>query len=90
MEQLNFPLMLPPGLKPNMSPTLIQKAASDAGMATDAHLASEKMSQNDVRIVHYLEKEPWEVGDEIPASWEESGSELKDGEGVSISVEDYL
>ncbi|KAG4111735.1 hypothetical protein ERO13_D13G120450v2 [Gossypium hirsutum] len=63
MTALNFPSMLPPYVSPNMSPKSIQRAASDAGMAT----------------------EPWDNEHHSSCgSWE------KQGEPLSISVDDYL
>ncbi|KAH6833997.1 Integrase-type DNA-binding superfamily protein [Perilla frutescens var. hirtella] len=35
-QNLNFPLVLPAGARPGMSPRSVQKAASDAGLAIDA------------------------------------------------------
>ncbi|TMW91229.1 hypothetical protein EJD97_014604 [Solanum chilense] len=36
LHKLNFPSMLPPNVQPGMSPTSVQKVASDAAMAIDA------------------------------------------------------
>ncbi|KAH7833730.1 hypothetical protein Vadar_009170 [Vaccinium darrowii] len=44
LEKLNFPLTLPAGVRMGMSPTSVQKAASDAGMAVDARFAMKQPS----------------------------------------------
>ncbi|XP_071712747.1 ethylene-responsive transcription factor ERF019-like [Rutidosis leptorrhynchoides] len=40
LHKLNFPSMLPPTARTDLSPRSVQKVASDAGMAMDAHLIS--------------------------------------------------
>ena len=48
LHKLNFPSMLPPTARTDLSPRSVQKAASDAGMAMDAQLiASKEMTPND-------------------------------------------
>ncbi|KAL4583223.1 hypothetical protein LXL04_007790 [Taraxacum kok-saghyz] len=47
-HKLNFPSMIPPTARIDLSPTSVQKAASDAGMAMDAQLiASRQIAPND-------------------------------------------
>ncbi|GFQ00625.1 ethylene-responsive transcription factor erf020 [Phtheirospermum japonicum] len=41
-QNLNFPLVLPAGARPGLSPRSVQRAASDAGLATDARLIGSK------------------------------------------------
>ncbi|XP_071712748.1 ethylene-responsive transcription factor ERF019-like [Rutidosis leptorrhynchoides] len=40
LHKLNFPSILPPTARTDLSPRSVQKAASDAGMAMDARLIS--------------------------------------------------
>ncbi|KAL7602906.1 ethylene-responsive transcription factor ERF019 [Lactuca sativa] len=42
LHKLNFPSMLPPTARTDLSPRSVQKAASDAGMAMDAQLISSR------------------------------------------------
>lgn len=83
-DDFNFPNMLRstiPSLQTDMSPELIQKAASDAGMAIDAQLA---LAKNQNSALHGQGTEIWEgVADR---SWQ--GFESA-GDALSISVEDY-
>ncbi|KAL4326295.1 hypothetical protein GQ457_11G011150 [Hibiscus cannabinus] len=89
LNALNFPTMLPPNVNANMSPKSIQRAASDAGMAVDA--------------VRMMQSKPVPGGNEVDGgsammgveteSWENDssfGSWEKEGEALSISVDDYL
>ncbi|KAI3761106.1 hypothetical protein L1987_51514 [Smallanthus sonchifolius] len=50
LRKLNFPSMLPPTARTDLSPRSIQKAASDAGMAMDARFITsrETTSNNEV------------------------------------------
>lgn len=95
INDLNFPLMLPAGVRQGMSPKSIQKAASDAGMAVDAQMILNKETDNEVRAsesaaIHGIEAQLWEDGDETGSrNWGEH-NEIKEGDGLNISVEDYL
>ncbi|KAK8580081.1 hypothetical protein V6N13_143214 [Hibiscus sabdariffa] len=80
LTALNFPSMLPPCVNTDMSPRSVQRAASDAGMAVDAQMVISNSSANN----GIGEKEK----DGIGGSWETS--EVRETEGLSISVEDYL
>lgn len=83
VEKLNFPLALPVGARTGLSPRSVQKAASDAGMAVDAHFSIELSSgshnmglsvNNSTQGVEY-------------ANWR--SGEVKE-EDLNISVDDYL
>ncbi|XVE60700.1 hypothetical protein DITRI_Ditri05aG0149000 [Diplodiscus trichospermus] len=93
LNALNFPSKLPPNVNTNMSPKSIQKAASDAGMAVDAQLIVSSPISNDIKgaaengVITAMETESWE-NDSSCGSWE--GSVGKEGEALSISVDDYL
>ncbi|KAK9054275.1 hypothetical protein SSX86_025353 [Deinandra increscens subsp. villosa] len=59
LHKLNFPSMLPPTARTDLSPRSIQKAASDAGMAMDARFITsrENASNNEalnVSVDDYL------------------------------------
>ncbi|XP_057951037.1 ethylene-responsive transcription factor ERF019-like [Malania oleifera] len=98
-DGLNFPHCLPPGLRTDMSPRSIQKVASDAGTAIDAQLLV-RLSPAETTEMHAAvgvqEGEVWEEENyndygnnnnnnaTTTTTWEGSG------EGLSISVEDYL
>ncbi|XP_021288332.1 ethylene-responsive transcription factor ERF020, partial [Herrania umbratica] len=89
LNGLNFPSMLPPNLNVNMSPKSVQKAASDAGMAVDAQMiviSNETKASENSGVIVGMETESWE--NDSSGSWE--GSVGKEGEALSISVEDYL
>ncbi|KVE79004.1 ethylene-responsive transcription factor ERF019-like [Cynara cardunculus var. scolymus] len=68
LHKLNFPNMLPPTARIDLSPRSVQKAASDAGMAMDARL----IASRETTTVNYDDRS------------------AKEGEGLSISVDDYL
>ncbi|XWS24721.1 hypothetical protein CRYUN_Cryun27aG0007800 [Craigia yunnanensis] len=92
LNSLNFPSMLPPNVNANMSPKSIQKAASDAGMAVDAQMIVSSPINNEIKanensVTMGMDTESWE-NDSSNGSWE--GSVGKEGEALSISVEDYL
>ncbi|PON74532.1 AP2/ERF domain containing protein [Parasponia andersonii] len=102
LETLNFPLMLPvAGLEADMPPMSVQKAASDAGMAVDARvqLSSAESSPGTERKVSgvqsgefsSLDHQALFLGDvgENCGTWEE-GEVGRNGEALSISIEDYL
>ncbi|KAM3681622.1 hypothetical protein ACJW31_12G011700 [Castanea mollissima] len=97
LEKLNFPSMLPScSLRTDLSPRSVQKAASDAGMAIDAQLITDRLPESNEREVfdhgHGLEAGFWENGGDNNyygmTSWQ--GSEFKEEEDLSISIEDYL
>ncbi|KAM3681621.1 hypothetical protein ACJW31_12G011600 [Castanea mollissima] len=97
LEKLNFPSMLPScSLRTDLSPRSVQKAASDAGMAIDAQLITDRLLESNERKVfdhgHGLEAGFWENGGDNNyygmTSWQ--GSEFKEEEDLSISIEDYL
>ncbi|KAI7990328.1 Ethylene-responsive transcription factor ERF020 [Camellia lanceoleosa] len=48
-NNLNFPAALPVGVRTDMSPQSVQKAASDAGMAVDAQFAMNQTQQQQTR-----------------------------------------
>ncbi|KAG6435240.1 hypothetical protein SASPL_100110 [Salvia splendens] len=78
-QNLNFhPLQLPAGAGAGMSPRSVQRAASDAGLATDARLIDSTPAGNAAT--------PHE------SSWQQqqTRSSLKSDEFFDISVEDYL
>ncbi|XP_076924915.1 ethylene-responsive transcription factor ERF019-like [Bidens hawaiensis] len=51
LHKLNFPSMLPPTARTDLSPRSIQKAESDAGMAVDAQfIASQGTTQKNVAL----------------------------------------
>ncbi|XVF63390.1 hypothetical protein PTKIN_Ptkin09bG0083700 [Pterospermum kingtungense] len=91
LNSLNFPSMLPPNVNANMSPKSIQRAASEAGMAVDAQMIINndgvKAIENST-VITGMETESWENDNTSSGSWEGSGG--KEGEALSISVEDYL
>ncbi|KAL6961943.1 hypothetical protein U1Q18_036902 [Sarracenia purpurea var. burkii] len=87
LERLNFPLRLPAGVHPGMSPRSVQKAASDAGMAVDAQFATTKKTADGdgtkANATQGLEGgSEWGSGDDRCGKWERSE--------LNISVEDYL
>ncbi|KAG2710124.1 hypothetical protein I3843_04G010100 [Carya illinoinensis] len=98
LDNLNFPLTLPSGVRPGMSPRSVQKAASDAGLAIDAQFITNKLPENEVLKddksghvgAHGLQTECWEFAGDNCGTWE--GSELKEGDdqAFSICVEDYI
>ncbi|KAG2714112.1 hypothetical protein I3843_03G013900 [Carya illinoinensis] len=101
LDYLNFPLMLPYGVRNGMSPRSVQKAASDAGMAIDAQLIAHKLPEKEVTreeksgtVAPGLETTcTWEfVGDNSCGTWEGSDQRIEagDDQAFSISVEDYL
>ncbi|KAG5520354.1 hypothetical protein RHGRI_033057 [Rhododendron griersonianum] len=102
LEKLNFPLTLPAGVRTGMSPTSVQKAASDAGMAIDAQFAMKQPSVVDVtdgcdgkmisgeKVVDGFENERWRIEEGSFGNWEGRSSEVRGGESLNISVEDYL
>ncbi|CAK7328860.1 unnamed protein product [Dovyalis caffra] len=104
IESLNFPLMLPSSVREDMSPKSIQKAASDAGMAIDAQMMLNRLPENEVKVGSEsgavnrgLETELWE-----PAGGDHHGGNgrgnwhgnniisMTEGDGLNISIEDYL
>ncbi|KAJ9128425.1 hypothetical protein P3X46_035039 [Hevea brasiliensis] len=102
-HRLNFPLMLPACVRADMSPKSIQKAASDAGMAIDAHMilnrtcspgneskGNESGGGDSCAILSSLETEiNWE--DDVCCCGSCEETQTRDsGESLSISVEDYL
>ncbi|KAK4795236.1 hypothetical protein SAY86_013230 [Trapa natans] len=48
LDSLNFPALLPAGLRTNLSPGSVQKAASDAGMAIDAKFIMHRSAEEGV------------------------------------------
>nr|QNI23826.1 AP2/ERF transcription factor [Camptotheca acuminata] len=97
LDKLNFPLMLPATVRIDMSPSSVQKAASDAGMAIDAQLAVKQSARdynydvqpNESGATGGLEREIWQqsVTDNY-GTWQ--GNEFIDDEALNISIEDYL
>ncbi|XP_022734341.1 ethylene-responsive transcription factor ERF020-like [Durio zibethinus] len=92
LNGLNFPSMLPSNVSANMSPKSIQKSASDAGMAVDAQMMlsrpiNNETKENENSVMMGMETDSWEK-DSCNGSWEASLG--KEGEALSISVEDYL
>ncbi|KDP44735.1 hypothetical protein JCGZ_01235 [Jatropha curcas] len=105
IDSLNFPdLMLPASVRGDISPTSIQKAASDAGMAVDAQMIMNRVGSSDNEVngnegsgngaVLGSETEQLEWGDVGGdggrGNWSGSGSQSRDsGDSLNISVEDY-
>ncbi|WCJ34861.1 Integrase-type DNA-binding superfamily protein [Euphorbia peplus] len=86
--KLNFPAMLPmANLRENMSPKSVQNAASDAGMAIDAQMVLScrpgGYNQTEVRW-------PENVAEEESWGGTQSSDSDRGGDGLSISVDDYL
>ncbi|XP_057793718.1 ethylene-responsive transcription factor ERF020 [Salvia miltiorrhiza] len=78
-QNLNFhPVVLPAGAGAGMSPRSVQKAASDAGLATDARLIDSRRSEN------------IGGGMQDQSSWQQMESSPKSDGFFNISVEDYL
>ncbi|KAF9661526.1 hypothetical protein SADUNF_Sadunf19G0078000 [Salix dunnii] len=84
-----------------MSPKSMQKAASDAGLAIDAQMILSRSLENEVKvgaenvaINHGLETELWEPagGDSSNRreNWRENNIDAREGEGLNISIEDYM
>ncbi|KAM3729440.1 hypothetical protein ACB098_12G012100 [Castanea mollissima] len=106
LEKLNFPSMLPScSLRTDLSPRSVQKAASDAGMAIDAQLITDRLPESNEREVfdhghghsgggggHGLEAGFWENGGDNNYHGMTSwqGTEFKEEEDLSISIADYL
>ncbi|KAJ8759508.1 hypothetical protein K2173_007125 [Erythroxylum novogranatense] len=88
VEALNFPLMLPASVRGDMSPKSIQQAASDAGMAVDARMIRSRSSEQEV----VRESESGGMQGIVETEFGEYGKESSEGEGegLSISVDDYL
>nr|AID51418.1 ethylene response factor 13 [Diospyros kaki] len=83
LQKLNFPLTLPAGARPGMSPKSVQKAASDAGMAVDAQFAM-KQSNGSAR------NDQVGVAEQSSADYHLQSASRSQGEDLNISVEDYL
>ncbi|KAF3447406.1 hypothetical protein FNV43_RR12592 [Rhamnella rubrinervis] len=96
-ENLNLPLMLPASVHADMSPRSVQKAASDAGMAVDAGFVVQKSQEEPPErkvheggaTSHWQETQVWEDMESNSSGWL-GESAVRDGEGLSISIEDYL
>lgn len=98
LDKLNFPALLPPSARPDMSPRSVQRAASDAGMAVDAQYIARRSSEeaDGTSTGHH----PGAVGDGARSSREcaQHRNEASSGtwreraadDGLSISVDDYL
>ncbi|OAY58806.1 ethylene-responsive transcription factor ERF020 [Manihot esculenta] len=95
-SRLNFPLVLPTNLRPDMSPKSIQKVASDAGMAIDAQMIlngtqspgnESRGNASDCTILR--SSEPEINLENVMSNYGETYSG-DSGESLSISVEDYL
>lgn len=83
MANLNFPMCVPTFHRADMSPTSIQRAASDAGMAIDAQLVAAEHPQNDTML---MEGSVFQGPESL--NWEERARELNEGEALDISVDD--
>ncbi|KAK4803150.1 hypothetical protein SAY86_001353 [Trapa natans] len=77
LDKLNFPSLLPPGLRTDMSPESVQKAASDAGMAIDARLISERAAKEEGCVHSHSHQ------------YDDSAGGGGGSSGLTISVEDY-
>ncbi|XP_030522513.1 ethylene-responsive transcription factor ERF020 [Rhodamnia argentea] len=95
LDKLNFPALLPPSARPGMSPTSVQRAASDAGMAVDAqHITRRPNEEADgTSAGHHPRADGTHAGLECAhgseacsGTWEGRGGD----HGLSISVDDYL
>ncbi|KAM7473034.1 hypothetical protein LguiA_011217 [Lonicera macranthoides] len=79
LGKLNFELVLPASVRPEMSPRSIQKVAVDAGMAVDAGLVVNRPAGSNLK------------GEGEGDSVLSRGSGVNEqGEALSISVDDYL
>ncbi|KAK9270031.1 hypothetical protein L1049_025604 [Liquidambar formosana] len=101
-DNFNFPHMLPlPTTSTStavqtdvMSPRSIQKAASDAGMAIDAQLITNKLKSSDKENDNGMNanksqgRDIWEGAVHSSETW--NGSSESGGEAMSVSVDDYL
>lgn len=101
LEKLNFPLTLPAGVRTGMSPTSVQKAASDAGMAVDARFAMKQPSAEATdgcgtakasgeKVFGGFENERRRNDREGSFGNWEGSEQVREGERLNISVEDYL
>ncbi|KAL3641483.1 hypothetical protein CASFOL_016451 [Castilleja foliolosa] len=78
-RNLNFPLTLPAGASPGLSPRSVQRVASDAGLATDARLIG---SNNNNYSAEQQSDDQWRQN----GDW--SGN--NDQGYLNVSVEDYF
>ncbi|CAN1309923.1 Ethylene-responsive transcription factor ERF020 [Linum perenne] len=87
-KRFNFPLSSLPVsvIRPDMSPKSVQRAASDAGMAVDAHLILMNSSPEAGRLGasggSEMSPETSWARDDVGGSW--------GGDVLDLSVEDYL
>ncbi|KAG8378527.1 hypothetical protein BUALT_Bualt08G0146300 [Buddleja alternifolia] len=90
-QSLNFPLNLPAGARIGMSPRSVQKAASDAGLATDARLLNSRNCEtNNVNSSSeeqsiWRQSGSWRGG---TSNWSRRSDDQE--EYLNISVDDYL
>ena len=85
MANLNFPMCVPAFHRADMSPTSIQRAASDAGMAIDAQLVVAKGPEYDTKL---MEGSVFQGRESL--NWEERAGEVNEGQALDsdISVDD--
>ncbi|XP_077251399.1 ethylene-responsive transcription factor ERF019-like [Tasmannia lanceolata] len=89
IENLNFPMSVPMFYQADMSPTSVQSVATNAGMAVDATLIT-RLPENDVKLPENggfqgLEISIWEDEDNSKVC---GSFELREGEALSISIDD--
>ncbi|KAL3638651.1 hypothetical protein CASFOL_016558 [Castilleja foliolosa] len=84
-QNLNFPLALPAGARPGLSPTSVQRAASNAGLATDARLIGSRRSEEDGNNNCSEEQQS-------NNQWRQNGDWSGNNEQgyLNVSVDDYL
>nr|GMD23204.1 ethylene-responsive transcription factor ERF020-like [Ipomoea batatas] len=100
LDKLNFPALMPPaGVGRGMSPRSVQKVASDAGMAVDAH---QRLRMQPPQAVEFSGggENRWVGGEaaeevfrwaETPCCSSGEGSGIsEEAQALSISVDDYL
>ncbi|RWR78698.1 ethylene-responsive transcription factor ERF020 [Cinnamomum micranthum f. kanehirae] len=81
MANLNFPMFVPTFHRADMSPTSIQRAASDAGMAIDAQLVAAKGPENDTKLMEGSVFQGPECLD-----WEERAREVNEGQALDLDI----
>ncbi|GFQ00626.1 ethylene-responsive transcription factor erf020 [Phtheirospermum japonicum] len=93
-QNLNFPLTLPAGARPGLSPRSVQRVASDAGLATDARLIGSKDDGGDSKIDGDDVNNNNNISEEQQSNnpWRQNGdwSGSNDQGYLNISVEDYF
>ncbi|KAJ8647404.1 hypothetical protein MRB53_000427 [Persea americana] len=81
MANLNFPMCVPAFHRADMSPTSIQRAASDAGMAIDAQLVVAKGPEYDTKL---MEGSVFQGRESL--NWEERAGEVNEGQALDLDI----